>query len=102
MPDQIDGKDSSEWMAIERTFYESGDDTKALEALQNVVKLKPEASIAWIRMALIHGDFGDFDKAIECLKIGIKYDPKNTIAWNFMGAAYRELSKSYRSLGEDA
>lgn len=88
----------AELMNTARTFYEKGEIQQTLETLEQIVKIKPQFNMAWIRMAFIYGELGDFQKAIECCESVIEYNSQDRIAWNVMGAAYRDSGKYLKAI----
>ncbi|MBW4695742.1 MAG: tetratricopeptide repeat protein [Lyngbya sp. HA4199-MV5] len=70
------------------SYYFKGDVDRAIADISQVIKLKPDYSLAYYNRGVAYGDKRDYDKAIANYTQALKLKPDYVDAYNNRGAAY--------------
>lgn len=74
------------------------DPQKALEYLNEAIKLKPDYAEAYNNRGNIYGDLGQYQQAIEDYNEVIRLKPDYAMAYNNRGVDYRNLGQNQRAI----
>jgi tetratricopeptide (TPR) repeat protein len=89
------------WNNLAVAYANKGDFRKAIECLNEVIKVDPENSQAYLMRPQMHYRIGDYDKAIADLsKVIIELDPGNAEAHLGRGLTYMELGESDKAFAD--
>jgi tetratricopeptide (TPR) repeat protein len=76
-------------------FYRKKDFTNAQLKYEEILKINPNNSEAYVNLGVIFKAKGDLNTAIKCYLQAIKLDPKNKFVYNNIGNAFKEI-KDYK------
>jgi len=74
------------------------DPQKALEYLNEAIKLKPDYAEAYNNRGNVYGDLGQHQQAIEDYNEAIRLKPDYAMAYNNRGVDYRDLGQNQRAI----
>ena len=74
------------------------DPEKAVEYLNNAIKLKPEDALAYNNRGAAYAELGQYQRAIEDYNEAIRLKPEDALAYNNRGIAYSELGQYQRAI----
>jgi tetratricopeptide (TPR) repeat protein len=74
------------------------DPKKAIEYLNEVIKLKPDLAEAYNNRGNAYSDLGQYQRAIEDYNEAIHLKPDNAFAYNNRGLAYRDLGQHQHAI----
>jgi tetratricopeptide (TPR) repeat protein len=81
-------KDIMAYMGRGMAFLTKGDNDRALEDFQEVLKIDPQNVLALIGCGMAYTNKEDFDRAIASFNEAMKLDPNNAVPYNGRGLAY--------------
>jgi tetratricopeptide (TPR) repeat protein len=73
---------------------------KAIEYLDNAIKLNPDYADAYYSRGFAYYDLGQYDPAIRDYNKAIRLQPKDAIAYNNRGKAYAKLSQYKQAIND--
>ena len=89
------------WVNKARTLWVNGKFTepnKAIEYLNNAIKLQPDYARAYYNRGLAYDDLGQYQRAIVDYNEVIHLKPKNAVAYHNRGLAYDNLGQHQRAI----
>ena len=75
MAAEIEERTQFDWFSVARIHEERGENTEALKAYEESIKLAPEYAKAWFHKAKLHYKLGQKDRAKECAKRILELEP---------------------------
>lgn len=73
---------------------------KALKLFNNILKIDPNNSDAYMRIGIVYGKMGDLNLAIYNLTIAINLNPQNAQAYTDRGYAYNLTNNNYKAMSD--
>jgi len=77
------------------------DPKKAIEYLNNAIKLQPDSSEAYVNRGVAYGNLGQHQRAIEDYNKAIRLKPDSAAAYYNRGIAYADLGQHQRAIEDD-
>jgi tetratricopeptide (TPR) repeat protein len=93
-------KKSNALFWLGNAYYSKGEYQKAVEALNESIKLDPNLSDSFFFLAMSYGKLKEYDKAVEAAKRAIELDPKAPTYYAVLGLIYRD-QKKYKEAEEN-
>jgi tetratricopeptide (TPR) repeat protein len=86
------------WLAS--SYAELGQYDKAVDALKEAIKLKPDYESAYVSLAFNYERMGQYDNAIEAYQEAIKLQPDDPSPYNFLAFNYRRTGQYEKAVEE--
>ncbi len=82
---------AEDWYNRAIEFKRTGDNTRALDAYKNSIKLNPKIAAPWVGLARLLDQNSQGEDARQCLLQAVKAEPKNLTANQELASAHRRL-----------
>ena len=89
---------SDAWYSLGFAYGEAGQSAKAIEALQQALRIHPEFAEAWSNLGNAYGKAGQSAKAIEAYQQALRINPEDAMAWYNLGNAYAKAGQSAKAI----
>lgn len=79
-------------------YNKSNQPAKAIEVLQQVVRIDPNDKRAWDMLGSLYDDKGQTAKAIEAWQQVVRIDPNEDVAWRMLGERYLQSNQTAKAI----
>ena len=90
------GLTAVDWFYKAVALWDGGkytDPKKAIEYLNNAIKLQPENYSTWYNLGLAYDNLKRYNDAIEAYRQALRINPEDALTWTNLGAAYCDLKR---------
>lgn len=80
------------------TYYTKKDYKRAIESLNQAIKLDPNLALAYSWLGCCYNDFGDFNNSLKNFHKAIELNPKDALAYNGIGVYYSDIGNNAKAI----
>ena len=80
--------------------FEKGEDSRAIEELDKLIRMEPANSVAYLLRGIVHGYSGLYDDVIADMSEVLRIDPVNAAAYHYRGMAYGERDELDKAIAD--
>ncbi len=95
------GLTAEDWFRKAAALWDGDQHTnpeKAIEYLDNVIKLEPNYASTYVNRGAVYSNLGQTQRAIEDFNKAIRLEPDNALAYYNRGAVYSKLGQTQRAI----
>lgn len=91
-------KDAGAWNNLGAAYTMTEQTTKAIEAYQQAISIKPDHVEGWINLGLVYGNIEEYTKAIEAYQQAIRINPDIASVWLILGSVYSKSNQPAKAI----